>query len=76
MDLGISQRTAAVAAASAGLGFASAQALANEGYASLFAVAMQTALPMQRKRLVMDVWELLVMFPQQMVRLYLFAKRE
>jgi hypothetical protein len=31
MELGISQRTAAVAAASAGLGFASAQALANEG---------------------------------------------
>ncbi len=31
MDLGISQRTAAVAAASAGLGFASAKALADEG---------------------------------------------
>ena len=31
MDLGISQRTAAVAAASAGLGFASAKALAEEG---------------------------------------------
>lgn len=31
MDLGISGRTAAVAAGSAGLGFASAQALANEG---------------------------------------------
>ena len=31
MDLGISQRTAAVAAASAGLGFASAKALAAEG---------------------------------------------
>jgi len=31
MELGISQRTAAVAAASAGLGFATAKALANEG---------------------------------------------
>ncbi len=31
MDLGISKRTAAVAAATAGLGFASAAALANEG---------------------------------------------
>ena len=31
MDLGISARTAAVAAGSAGLGFATAQALANEG---------------------------------------------
>ena len=31
MDLGISTRTAAVAAGSAGLGFATAQALANEG---------------------------------------------
>jgi len=31
MDLGISTRTAAVAAGSAGLGFATARALANEG---------------------------------------------